>query len=99
MRRVCRGRLILIEPNRWHIPMSMFMVAMRSEWRGLRFDMTFLERLVTSAGLRIVAAAPQGAVYPNVTPPSMLGRLRRFDKPGPLGAYIVAVCEPTDADR
>ena len=94
MARVCRGRLLLIEPNRWHLPMSVFMAAKRSEWRGLRFDVGFLEWLVTAAGLRIVEAAPQGAVYPNMTPPSLLGRLARFDEPGRLGAYVVAVCEP-----
>ncbi|MGI8663287.1 MAG: methyltransferase domain-containing protein [Acidimicrobiales bacterium] len=97
MRRVCRDRLLLIEPNRWHLPMSAFMAATRSEWRGLQFDMRFLRNLVGEAGLRLVAAEPQGAIYPNMTPRSLLSALARFDRPGPLGAYIVAVCEPIDA--
>ena len=85
MRRVSRGRLLLIEPNRWHVPMSVFMAAKRSEWRGLRFDMTYLARLVTAAGLRLVAAAPQGAVYPNMTPPSLLGAAGALRRARPDG--------------
>jgi 2-polyprenyl-3-methyl-5-hydroxy-6-metoxy-1,4-benzoquinol methylase len=95
MRRVCRKRLLLIEPNRWHVPMSMFMAVNPSERRGLAFDMTYVTRLTAAAGLRVIAAAPQGAVYPNVTPSWLLPALRRFDRPGPRGAYVVAVCEPT----
>ena len=91
MARVARVGVILVEPNRWHPPMSVFMLAKRSEWRGLRFDERFVRRLAESAGLTVTAAAPQGAIYPNQTPRAALGPLARFDHPGRLGAYVVAV--------
>lgn len=91
MRRVARHHVVLVEPNRWHLPMSVFMAAKRSEWRGLRFDRRFLEALASTADLELLDAEPQGAIYPNQTPPALLGPLRRFDRPGPLRAYFVAV--------
>jgi SAM-dependent methyltransferase len=93
MARVARRHVVLIEPNRWHLPMSVFMAVKRSEWSGLRWDLRFLQRLVADSGLRLIDAAPMGLVYPNQTPRPLIGALARFDKPLPLGAYLVAALE------
>jgi hypothetical protein len=73
------------------------MAVHRPDWRGLRFDRRFVERLAGEAGLQVVDAAPQGAIYPNQTPSPLLGPLGRFDRPGRLGAYVVAVLEKVSA--
>jgi len=93
MVRVSKRYVVLIEPNRFHPPMLAFMAAKRSEWSGLRFDQRYVEELARGAGLRVVEARAQGAIYPNVTPRVALGPLARFDNPSRLGAYVVAVCE------
>lgn len=93
MARVSRRHVLLIEPNRFHPPMAVFMALSRPDWRGLRFDREHLAQLVDAAGLRLVAASAQGAIYPNATPARVLGRLARFDAPTPLGAFVVAVAE------
>jgi SAM-dependent methyltransferase len=93
MRRVAKRHLILIEPNRFHPPMAAFCLVSKPDWPALRFDRAHLERLLFEARLRVVAAAPQGAVYPNFTPGILLPALARFDRPNPLGAYVTAVAE------
>jgi hypothetical protein len=70
--------------------MAGYMVANRSEWRGLRYDATYIERLARSAGLRTLAVTPRGAVYPNQTPRALIEPLARLDRPRLLGAYVVA---------
>lgn len=93
MKRVARARIMLIEPNRWHLPMSAFMTLVPSEHRGLRFDRTYVAHLAASAGLSLVTSTVQGAIYPNMTPPRLLPFLARFDKPSRFGAYVVNVLD------
>ena len=63
------------------------------DWRGLRYDRGHVRRLAELAGLRVLSAEPQGAIYPNQTPPRLLRPLARFDRPSRIGAYVVAVLE------
>ena len=93
MARVARRHVVLVEPNRWHLPMTLFMALHRPDWRGLRFDRGHVARLANRAGLRLAAAEAQGAIYPNQTPARLVGPLARFDRPSRMGAYVVAVLE------
>jgi SAM-dependent methyltransferase len=93
MARVAKRHVVLIEPNRWHLPMAAYMAAQRAEWKGLRFDAAYVERLAALARLRTLAVSPRGAVYPNATPSALLERLTRLDRPRLFGAYVVAALE------
>jgi 2-polyprenyl-3-methyl-5-hydroxy-6-metoxy-1,4-benzoquinol methylase len=93
MARVARRHVVLIEPNRWHLPMAAYMAANRSEWHGLRFDAGYVERLAALAGLRSLAVTPRGSVYPNQTPDALIETLMRRDRPRLFGAFVVAALE------
>jgi len=93
MARVANRHVILVEPNRWHPPMTLFMALHRPDWRGLRFDRSHVADLADRAGLRVIATCAQGAIYPNQTPARLVRPLARFDRPSRLGAYVVAVLE------
>jgi SAM-dependent methyltransferase len=93
MGRVARRHVVLIEPNRWHLPMAAYMAVNRSEWHGLRFDASYVERIAAAAGLRTLAVTPRGAVYPNQTPSALLEPLARLDRPRLFGAFVVAALE------
>src|SRR5207249_4574738 len=54
MTRVARRHLVLVEPNRWHPPMALFMALHKPDWRGLRFDRGHVEHLAVAAGLDVV---------------------------------------------
>jgi SAM-dependent methyltransferase len=97
MGRVARRHVVLIEPNRWHLPMAAYMAVNRSEWNGLRFDTGYVERLAAAAGLRTLSVTPRCAVYPNQTPSAVLETLTRLDRPRLFGAYVVAALEVPQA--
>ena len=89
MKRVSRGPVVVVEPNRNHPPMFVFSLLVREEWPALRFTTGHVRRLAKQAGLREVSLEASGWVYQNKTPSVLADRLGRWDRPCPGAAYIV----------
>jgi SAM-dependent methyltransferase len=84
MARVARRWVVLFEPNRIN-PGQLVYGLIRSEERGtLRFTTSYLREIAQLAGLRVDHLANVGWIFPNMTPPPLLGLLLRLPFEVPL---------------
>lgn len=96
MKRVSRQFVVVHEPNRNNPPMFALALANKAERHTLRFTTTYLQALVTKAGLHAIACETRGFVTPNRMPRFVAGMLAGIDQSHPLVAFqmLIATCNP-----
>jgi SAM-dependent methyltransferase len=93
MARVARRWVILVEPNRNNPVMFAFGLLVKEERALLRSNMAHLRTLVEEQGLVVRLSISTGMISQNNTPAALVPLLRRFDRPSPLGEYLITVAE------
>ena len=96
MRRVSRGHVVILEPNRNNPLMFLFAAAVKEERGALSFSARSLRRLALKAGLVVEEAFSYGLIVPNKTPTALIGLTRLLDRRMPLGmtAFLIARKQP-----
>jgi SAM-dependent methyltransferase len=91
MARVAKEAVVVIEPNRSNPVMFAFSLLVAAERGGLRSSRSFLEHLLSAAGLSVRYFWTTGMISQNNTPRFLVPLLRLFDIDFPLGEYHVAI--------
>jgi len=85
MKRVTREYVVVSEPNRSNPLMLIFCLLNREERRGIYFSLSYLQDLVTQAGLVVLDSLTQGLVFPNRLPAFALPLVQRLEARIPPG--------------
>jgi SAM-dependent methyltransferase len=93
MARVARRWVVLLEPNRNNPVMFAFGLLVKEERALLRSNLAHVRHLVEEQGLVVRLSISTGMISQNNTPASLVPFLRRFDRPLPLGEYLITVAE------
>ncbi len=89
MKRVSKQYVVISEPNRNNPAILALGLFKPEERESLRFTGPFLRSLAEQAGLTILTCRTMGFVTPNRMPRPVVKLVSRFNRPNPLGAYIV----------
>jgi len=93
LRRVSRGVVALVEPNRDNPAMFVFGAVVPEERGTLRFSAGWLRRQVATAGLRVRHCEPIGWIPPNKIPAWSLPLFRRLPVRYPLGLHLLLIAD------
>jgi SAM-dependent methyltransferase len=93
MTRVSRKHIVILEPNRNNPFMFLYALAVREEWKALRFSLSYLENIVKRNHLHIVTSFSCGMAFPNRTPKFLLALPGLFNLNHPLGITNVLIAE------
>jgi SAM-dependent methyltransferase len=89
MARVAGRHVAFCEPNRWNLPLLLYMAIVPIERGGVKFCPSYLRRLADAADIETLSCDSMGLVYERSTPAFMLPWLRPFDRPSWFGAYTL----------
>ncbi len=93
MKRVSRGHVVIMEPNRNNPLMFLFSLLVKEENKALRFSLSYLKRKVAANGMKIVSAFSYGLMVPNKAPTVLLPFFRLFNAKFSLGMTNIIVAE------
>lgn len=93
LRRVSRGTVVLIEPNRNNPVMWAFGAIVPEERGTLRFSASWLWRQAEIAGLRVRSCEALGWIPPNKIPTWSLPLFRRLPVRYPLGLHLLLIAD------
>jgi len=79
MKRVTREYVVVSEPNRNNPLMLIFCLLNREEHREIHFSLSYLQKLLTQAGLVLLDNLTQGLVFPNRLPTFALPLVQRLE--------------------
>lgn len=95
LRRVSRGLVALVEPNRNNPAMAVFGAVVPEERGTLRFSAGWLCEQVRAAGMRVRSCTPLGWIPPNKIPAWSLPLFRRLPVRYPLGLHLLLIADRT----
>lgn len=96
LRRVSRGVVALVEPNRDNPAMFVFGAVVPEERGTLRFSAGWLGRQVRAAGMQVRSCAALGWIPPNKIPAWWLPLFRRLPVRYPLGLHLLLIADRED---
>ncbi len=93
LRRVSRGLVALVEPNRNNPAMFVFGAVVPEERGTLRFSARWLSEQVASAGMTVRSCVPIGWIPPNKIPAWSLPLFGRLPVRFPLGLHLLLIAQ------
>lgn len=93
LRRVSKGVVALVEPNRNNPAMFVFGAFVPEERGTLRFSASWLSKQVAHAGMTVRSCAPIGWIPPNKIPAWSLPLFGRLPVRFPLGLHLLLIAD------
>ena len=93
MKRVSKGLIIILEPNRNNPLMFLFSLITKEERKAMKFSLSYLNWQIKSCGLKIVSSFSYGLIVPNKTPKALLPFFKLFNFKFPFGMTNIIICE------
>jgi ubiquinone/menaquinone biosynthesis C-methylase UbiE len=93
MARVSKKLIILIEPNRNNPLMFMYCGLNNNERHGMKFSLSYLEKLIVKANCMPLVEKTLGLILPNMTPSFILPLLKLFREENPYGFYNLLIAK------